>query len=807
MELPAVLTNSRVYAQLAEDRELLSAVVALRSVAGSLADTVTRTVPTFTDHTLRHMDALWGIADKILLPAETDRLTPGEAFVLGCGFYLHDIGMAYAATDAGLEQVQRSPVYTGFLGKAPPESQAKVSLQAAALAYAVRTLHAGVATELATKPIPGTEIYLFDNKQIREAWGETCGRVAASHHWSLDRVERELGATEVIPLPGGHQGDLGFVASLLRLIDYAHINRQRAFKIDRAFRQSLEQESLIHWLAQESVDGPERDGGDLVYHAAVPIANVDAWWLYYEMLKGLDEEIRNVRHYLDRRLASHGRLSLQGVRGATSPDEAVAFIGTNGFLPIEVNLRTGSIEKLVQLLAGETLYGPDPMTAVRELIQNSRDAVMLKATVAESPFEKASLTIPIRIAMRTEESGGVLEVIDAGVGMTRKVMTDYLITIASDYWTSQFHTDYPAARDRGFQPAGRFGIGFLSVFMLGDEVTVESNRNGGERYQLQLRGVGRRGEIRSRPSQSGSGTAVRVRLRQSVVPSLRELAQLVRVYAPTLPHMVEVDVDGQTVTIPVDWLHDLTPQDFHRWTLESIATLARNRQHRDLTGQYVRLYGGVGRTGRVRFDGTRRDHDDEVGWPRQWPEYREKHSRLIASFDDVVLVCVKGLAIQPIYAPGVVGVVDLESGVPDVSRREIRNADIADIVERAKSAMRPQITESLNALGGEGLLIDKQVWLAMCVLAYGERALLDASVPWINFLKLPGEVHLVSCAELLKRLSRAKSLFIALGTGPWTAMRYWVSMGTSPPKNEPAIVLDDTRFDRLHYQTVLSAKS
>ncbi len=286
----------------------------------------------------------------------------------------------------------------------------------------------------------------------------------------------------------------------------------------------IERESLIHWLAQESVDGPERDGADLVYRAAAPMADVDAWWLYYEMLKGLDDEIRTVRRYLDRRASSQGRLSLQGVRGVTSPEEASSFIPTTGFLPIEINLRTGSIERLVQLLP------------VRELIQNSRDAVILKAAIAATDFDRATLSIPIRLALRTTSSTPLFEITDAGVGMTRKVMTDYLISIASDYWASQFHSDFPGARDRGSRPAGKFGIGFLSVFMLGEDVTVGSNRDGGERYRLHLRGVGRRGELRTGPSMSGSGTAVRVEPRDAVVDSLRPLAELVRVYAPMLAH-------------------------------------------------------------------------------------------------------------------------------------------------------------------------------------------------------------------------------------------------------------------------------
>lgn len=404
MDIPSVVAGSKLHELLAGDSELLNAVHSLRSVAGSLAESVSRTVPGFTDHTIRHMDALWGVTDRVLTESEVANLSPGEGFLLACGFYLHDIGMAYAATEEGLNRIRSSSAYKGFMSATPVASRNDRALQAGALAYATRTLHAGAACELATGPVPGTETTLFDSQFIRDAWGETCGRIAASHHWNLEKVERELGSQGRVPLPGGRNGDLGYVASLLRLVDYAHINRERAYKVDRAFRQPIEPESLVHWLAQENIDGPERDGIDLVYRAASPISDVDAWWLYYEMLKGLDEEIRTVRRYLDRRTSSVGRLSLQGVRGATSPDEAVVFIPTAGFLPIEINLRTGSIERLVQLLAGESLYGKDPMAAVRELIQNSRDAVALKAATASSDFDKAALSIPIKLSLKTTDA-------------------------------------------------------------------------------------------------------------------------------------------------------------------------------------------------------------------------------------------------------------------------------------------------------------------------------------------------------------------------------------------------------------------
>jgi hypothetical protein len=547
----------------------------------------------------------------------------------------------------------------------------------------------------------------------------------------------------------------------------------------------MESDSLTHWLAQEQVDGPYRDGADLVYRAAAPVSDVDAWWLYYEMLRGLDAEIRAVRRYLDRRAPGLARLSLQGVRGVASPEEAAVFVPTGGFLPIEINLRTGSLEKLVELLAGKSLYGPDNMAAVRELVQNARDAVLLKAATATTDFDRAAQSIPIRLALRTKGVPPRLEVMDSGVGMTRKVLTDYLISIASDYWTSQFHADFPSASSKGFKPAGRFGIGFLSVFMLGDEVTVESNRDGGERCRLHLRGVGRRGEIRTVAAPSGSGTAVRVDLHEAAVESLRQLPDLVRVYAPMVPHPIEVDVDGEVTVISEGWLQRLNCEEFHKWTLNAVMTLERNRSRAPQSESFW-VYE------RMRYLEYRRGGEPRAKpWVGDWPEYRDASVRLLASFDGITLLCVRGLSIQPISTPGYVGVIDLESAVPDVSRREAVSADVGSILSRATAATMAQIVANLDALATTGLMIDKGEFLGECERLYGRRSILDSSVPWISLLQLPGNVTLVNCATFLERLTKVSSLFIAYGTGPWTAMKKWVSADRPSGREELAIVLDD----------------
>lgn len=373
--MPASISSSKLFARLQAAPEFLNSIVSIRGIVRRLAETVARTFPSFTDHSIAHMDAMWSVADKVITCDEFSNITDGEAFLLASSFYLHDIGMAYAATADGLDNILKSNEYKSAKLVFESSGICKEKVDNNSLSSAVRKLHANAAIELATGPIPGTDIYIIESTEIRGAWGSHCGKIAASHNWDLDAVENSIGKTGTGPLPGNNKGDLGYVAALLRIIDYAHINRERAPSIERAFRSPIDSDSLSHWLAQENIDGPDRSGNELVYRTSKPISDVDAWWLFYGMLCGLDSEIRSVQRYLDGRVSSQQRFSLQSVRGAGTPHDASKYIEPDGFLPLEINLRTGSIDRLVQLLAGESLYGPDPMAAIRELIQNARDAV------------------------------------------------------------------------------------------------------------------------------------------------------------------------------------------------------------------------------------------------------------------------------------------------------------------------------------------------------------------------------------------------------------------------------------------------
>src|SRR6185503_5605141 len=120
------------------------------------------------------------------------------------------------------------------------------------------------------------------------------------------------------------------------------------------------------------------------------------------------------------------------------------FVLTHGFEPVDIRFRPDSIERLVNILGGRTLYGEDIYAPVRELLQNARDAIYLQRAadaVAGLSTDLGSITIRFD---DSDDEKSYLIVSDNGVGMSAHVVTNYLLGIASDYWHSpDFYSNYP----------------------------------------------------------------------------------------------------------------------------------------------------------------------------------------------------------------------------------------------------------------------------------------------------------------------------------------------------------------------------
>jgi hypothetical protein len=472
----------------AEPRERLrSALFKLRERAEVLAGEIHRDLPDFTVHDLTHLDALWEMADLIAGPEYP--LNPMEAFALGAVFLIHDLGLGLAAYPGGLAELKQGSGWqdalSTFLRKhleriptaeelASPSSE----VERMAVQERLRVLHAEQAERLAMvswRHKEGPEYHLIEDPDLRHAIGPLLGKIAHSHWWPVSRLGSEFGTIRgaLSVCPRTWTLDPLKVAILLRAADAAHLDARRAPGFLIALRRP-EGISEDHWRFQNHLLKPRVEEDRLVYTTATPFppGEVDAWWLCEETLRMVDREF----HQIDALLADRGglpRLRVRGVAGVESPHRLQKYLEVSGWNPVDARLHVSNVADLARKLGGEQLYGNDPTVPLRELIQNGSDAVRARRLLEDRPSNWGLLTV----RLGRDEQGTWIEVEDTGIGMSDDVLTGPLLDFGTTYWgSSLMREEHEGLWAKGFEPVGRFGIGFFSIFIWSYRARVTTRR-------------------------------------------------------------------------------------------------------------------------------------------------------------------------------------------------------------------------------------------------------------------------------------------------------------------------------------------
>ncbi len=129
--------------------------------------------------------------------------------------------------------------------------------------------------------------------------------------------------------------------------------------------------------------------------------------------------------------------------------------------------------QVIDLLMGTKLYS-NPEVALRELIQNSIDACLLRKAM-EAKWK--NLYVPeILVRYFSENGDGILEVMDNGTGMDQDIIDNYYSKIGSSFYKSADFYRIRQESGADFIPTSRFGIGILSCFMVADTLIVDTRR-------------------------------------------------------------------------------------------------------------------------------------------------------------------------------------------------------------------------------------------------------------------------------------------------------------------------------------------
>ena len=363
--------------------------------------------------------------------------------------------------------------------------------------------------------------FLIDDSNVRNFYGPVIGRIARSHNDPVSEIEsvgQLLGAFE--KAPSDWTVDPVKIASLLRTADAAHIDQRRAPRFLRAVL-SPSQLSDRHWTFQGKLAKPRLQVDALAYSSGpdFTLAEADSWWLCFDTIRMIDRELQGVDSLLLN--SERERFAARRVLGAESPSALAEHVRTSGWNPVDAKLKVSDVPHLVQLLGGVHLYGEDSRVPIRELIQNSTDAVRARRLLDPGFGDRGYVLVRL-----LEKQGNTwLEVEDNGIGMSQRTLTDSLLDFGRSFWnTDSVRQEFPGLLAKGMSSTGRFGIGFYSVFMLGQEVHVASKRYDSSLDSTDV--LEFRGGLELRPILRGAtaqefihdgGTRVLVRLDESIL--------------------------------------------------------------------------------------------------------------------------------------------------------------------------------------------------------------------------------------------------------------------------------------------------
>ncbi len=139
-------------------------------------------------------------------------------------------------------------------------------------------------------------------------------------------------------------------------------------------------------------------------------------------------------------------------------------------------------KKLLDIVAN-SLY-TDKEVFVRELVSNASDALekrrhaALTSEGAEAEAGEAAAG-EMQIRVTTDADANTLTIEDSGIGMTRDELIANLGTIARS-GSRNFLQSLEGGQAAATNVIGQFGVGFYSVFMVADRVTVYSRRVGAD---------------------------------------------------------------------------------------------------------------------------------------------------------------------------------------------------------------------------------------------------------------------------------------------------------------------------------------
>ena len=499
--------------------------------------------PDYTDHGIEHLEGVLATACALIPEASESLFTPADAAILTMAVLFHDCAMHiseagfYELIFGAAEKNYVEPfdcvtwraIWDSFYFSARRWDDAKLigvfgaddnglprahvrdpfscwnNLSEAdrrLIGEFIRFYHARLAHEVAIFGVPGhCGIAIQPSQDLSLELRDIAGLVARSHNLPLRTcVDYLQGKYHRREYQGIHAV---YLMALLRLGDYLQIQAARAPAIAFRYKFIPSNVSQIEFKAHNAVRNitATHDDPESLEIQAQPL-EVSVFLRLKEWLSGIQSELDNAWAVIGEIYGSHPGLCKIGLnfrRIRSNLDDVKLFSSTVRYVPKRLRFDVARAELLKLLI--KPLYGDDPSFGVRELMQNAIDAVreleifqINHPEIVSVARRNQEFDVIVSVSQSSLDGQRWLIVSDRGIGMTEDVIRDYFLRAGasfrqSDAWKAEFESHENANIKSTVLRSGRFGVGALGAFLIGDLIEVETRHvcsSSGFRFSTKL---------------------------------------------------------------------------------------------------------------------------------------------------------------------------------------------------------------------------------------------------------------------------------------------------------------------------------
>lgn len=482
--------------------------------------------PDYTDHGIDHINAVLNMADQLISKETYTTKQSGQylfdskavAFLI-CAILLHDLGMflkpdgAQELADGAhsshlVKKLDRNTWKESWSKYVSRTQRLKISEMVRTYGHSVeisedcirkgfstteddrriigeflRQNHGRLAHEIAIHGFPGTQSQdLFHEPDCNKKDRDMIGLLARSHQMNIRDTEAYVRTFGKDSMPHGIPAY--YLMAVLRMADYLDASEKRAPEILERIQKIRVPSSEQEWTWNQCISKDEKRCDPFTHNLRIdadPEKSTD-YVLVDQWLRSVQAELDLcwsilAEHYSDKPF----RLTIHRVISRIHEEDVLERFNEE-FLPREVKITANP--EIVKLMM-EPLYGDDPTYGVRELLQNAVDAC-LEREQWEKTHKEGDPNYKGLVDIRIEND--VFTITDNGMGMNEDILLNYYLSAGSSYRSSDawMAANAPDGKSQVAR-TGKFGVGFLASFLLGDEVEVHTqHREDKKGYQFKF---------------------------------------------------------------------------------------------------------------------------------------------------------------------------------------------------------------------------------------------------------------------------------------------------------------------------------